>query len=125
MPDENVGIGTLTPSTTLHVNGDVTFGAGLTLTINVDDEVTATHSYHIIDASSGTDDLDTINGGDAPGQILILIPASGDTITVTDEVGNIDLVGTSSYDLNDPDDILVLCYNGSKWLELSRSNNGE
>jgi hypothetical protein len=126
MPDGNVGIQTLTPSTTLHVNGDVTFGAGSTLTIDVDDEVTVTHSYHIIDTSSSPDNLDKINGGDAPGQILILIPASGDTITIINEdvTGNIDLEGTDNYVMNDPDDTLVLCYNGSKWLELSRSNNG-
>jgi hypothetical protein len=118
----NVGIGTTSPSTTLHVDGDVAFELDDTpLTISDPaDAVTVTHSFHIIDASSGTDDLDTINGGNVAGQILIITAASGDTITVKNGEDNIILSTDISMDVND---ILTLIYDGTNWLELSYSSN--
>jgi hypothetical protein len=54
-----------------------------------DDTITRTRSYHIVSAESGTaDDLVTINGS-SPGDLLVIQPASGHTITVKDGAGNI------------------------------------
>jgi hypothetical protein len=87
--------------------------------------VTATLSNHKIDteAAAGTDDLDTINGGGADGQILVIRAAdSARTVSVT-EAGNIKLTATP-FALDNAEDTLTLMYNGSAWLELSRSDNG-
>jgi len=116
----DVGIGTANPSTKLHVDGDVAFGDGSVLDISAGG-VTATHSYHAINAESGTSDLHTIFGGDVAGEILIITAASGDTITVKDETGNLQL--TSHFSMDDKD-TMVLMYDGSAyWLEISRSEN--
>jgi hypothetical protein len=123
--DGNIGIGTSTPDTTLEVDGDVAFGAGSTLTISLG-VVTATHSYHQIDTGGGDADLNTINGYSVAGEILI-IRSVIDTreVTVKDGGGgNILLSGNTDFTLDDPEDTLVLLYDGSNWLELSRSNNG-
>jgi hypothetical protein len=127
MPDGDVGIQTTEPLTTLHVAGDVAFGAGSELTIS-SGEVTEITSYHQIDTESdaSTDELEKINGGDVAGEILIIRAADdGRTVRVKNRAGsgNIILSG-SDFDLDDLDDTLVLFYDGNNWLELSRSDNG-
>lgn len=119
----NVGIGTTSPSTTLHVDGDVAFGDGSELTIS-SGVVTATDSYHTIDTESnaGSDELVTIGGGSVAGEILIFrADNSGRTIQVR-ETGNIKLTG--NFDMDNAEDTLVLIFDGNNWLELSRSDNG-
>jgi len=87
--------------------------SGGTLTISTG-AVTATpnsgNSLFVIAAESGTtDDLDTINGL-AAGEVVQLIADSGDTITLKDGTGNIDLPGDLA--LKD-DKIVSLWYDGS------------
>ena len=122
----NVGIGVAAPLTKLHINGDVAFGVGSQLTISSSDEVTITHSYHPIDTyneTTSTDDLDTIKGGDAAGQILIIRAANNArTVVAKDGTGNLRLSGDFSMD--NILDTLVLMYIGNAWIELSRSDNG-
>jgi len=85
--------------------------------------VTATQSYHSVDGESDTDDaLDTLNGGTA-GDIIIIRPDDdAATITVTD-AGNIILAGDADFVMSDIADIMTLLYDGSNWIELSRSLN--
>jgi hypothetical protein len=110
----------------LYVDDDVILGAGLDLQIS-SGSVTATHSFHdIIVESSTSDYLDTIYG-DVAGQILVIRAADSlKTIQVRDESvssGNIILFENDYFDLDHVDDTLILIYDGSNWLELSRSDN--
>jgi len=95
-------------------------GAKSELTI-IDGVVTKTGPYHRIAAQTGTTDtLTTINGG-MEGQMLFLLPASGDTITFSDSA-NLKLAG--NFVADSTQDMLQLLHNGSNWVEISRSNNG-
>ena len=88
--------------------------------------VTATQSYHDIDTESGaaSDDLDTINGGTA-GQMLVLRAESDDrTVVVKHGTGNMHLSVASDLNLDSIYDTITLLYDGSNWIEISRSNNG-
>lgn len=103
-------------------DGELNFGSPTALTITTG-AITATKSYHTVDteASAATDDLDTINGG-TTGDILIITAANSTrTVVAKDGTGNLSLAGDFSMD--NADDTLTLIYNGTNWLELSRSNN--
>ena len=77
--------------------------------------VTATKTRHTIAAESGTaDTLSTINGG-AEGDLLVLGPDSGDTITV-DNAGNI-VLSASPFVMNSTGDRLILERGATNWLE--------
>jgi hypothetical protein len=85
--------------------------------------ITASKSYHEVDTESdaSTDDLDTINGG-SKGMYLVLTAAnSARTVVVKDGTGNIQCSG--DFSLTHINDTITLIYNGSSWLEISRSNN--
>ncbi len=82
-------------------------------------------SYHTVETEggAGTDNLDTINGG-TEGDILILRAAdSTHTVVVRDNIDNIQLNVAGSFSLTHVEDTLMLLYNGSDWIELSRSDN--
>tara|TARA_R110000824_G_scaffold47353_3_gene134954 strand:+ start:15073 stop:15780 length:708 start_codon:yes stop_codon:yes gene_type:complete len=101
------------------------FGAPTELTIATG-IVTATKSNHTIDTEgdAATDDLITINGG-SDGDILVLRAANGSRVpTVKDSSGNILTEG--DFVMNAVDDTITLMYvaSFSKWVEISRSNNG-
>lgn len=86
--------------------------------------ITITMSRHLVDteASAATDDLDTINGGSADGQILLLTSAnSARAVTAKDTTGNLRLAG--DFILNHVQDTLLLMWNGAQWIEISRSDN--
>jgi hypothetical protein len=117
----NVGIGDTNPLTKLYVDGDVAFGDHSTLTMDIDDEVTVTHTYHVINArTESADDLQAISGGNVAGQILIITAATGDTITVKDDNVNLKLNGDFSMD---SEDTMVLIWDEIYWYEISRSEN--
>ena len=98
--------------------------SGTILTI-VAGEITVTDSVHRVDteASAGTDDLVTINGG-SDGQILLLrsVTSSRD-VTVKDSGGNLKLAG--DFTLNRDHDLITLRYSSdlTAWVEVSRSDN--
>lgn len=85
--------------------------------------VTMSQSYHSVDGESDTDDaLDTLNGGTA-GDIVVLRPDDdAATITVTD-AGNIILAGDADFVMSDIADLFTAIYDGTNWIELSRSLN--
>ena len=85
--------------------------------------ITVTQSYHSVDGESDTDDtLVTINGGTA-GDILIFRPDDdAATITVAD-TGNIILAGDADFVMSDIADLMTLLFDGTNWIELSRSSN--
>ena len=81
------------------------------------DAVTVTLNYHIIAAEAGvTDDLATINGGDT-GWLLAIAADTGDTITVKDGTGNIEISGGYDIDLAG-DRVLLLIYDGTNWIDI-------
>jgi len=85
--------------------------------------VTATGSHHFIDteADAASDDLDTINGGTA-GDILLLRSANNSRDpTLKDGSGNLRISG--DFTLTNSQDTITLLFDGSNWLELSRSDN--
>ena len=98
-------------------------GTNTTLTI-ASGAVTATTSFHAIDteAAAATDDLDTISGGQT-GQVLYLHAANGARdVVAKDGTGNLKLAG--DFTMNNAEDVLTLIFDGSNWLEVSRSDNG-
>ena len=122
--NDRIGIKESSPSVTFQVGGSVAFGTGGELTIS-SGAVTATHSYHNIDTESdgGTDDLDTISGGAVAGQILVIRADNGArSVVAKDGTGNLKLAG--DFTMDNAEDTLMLVYDGSNWLEVTRSNNG-
>lgn len=92
-----------------------------TLTIN-GGHITIRCNVQEIAAETGvTDDLTHIDGG-VTGQILVIYPDSGDTITVKDGWGNIYTAG--DFVMDDSSDMMVLYNVAGSWFELSRASNG-
>lgn len=88
--------------------------------------VTVIGSHHSIDteADAGTDDLDTISGGEE-GDILILKQEEITRVpTVKHNVGNILLDASTDFALDTPFDRLVLQKHEGLWVEISRTNVG-
>lgn len=106
-------------STDTKLNG----GAVSELTIATG-AITITKTYHTVDTESdaSTDDLDTISGGTA-GDIIVLSAADGARdVVVKDGTGNIKSNG--DFTLDNAEDTWSAIYDGTNWLELSRSDNG-
>lgn len=85
--------------------------------------VNVTQSHHEIDTEGevATDDLDTVSGG-SNGQILVLrAHDNARTVVVKDGTGNLQLAGDMT--LDNILDSLTLIFDGTYWIELSRSNN--
>jgi len=85
--------------------------------------VTANRHYVATEGGAGTDDLDTINGGE-DGQLLVLSSStSGQDVTLKDGTGNLRLAG--DYTLTAVGDTITLIYDtpASLWFEVSRSDN--
>lgn len=98
-------------------------GAELTIASGV---ITVTSSYHTVDTESdaSTDDLNTINGGQIDGQLLILRSRDNarDT-TVKHNTGNIRLDGGVDFVFITTRYVIGLMWTGTFWIELFRSNN--
>ncbi|MDH5606184.1 MAG: hypothetical protein OEY93_04800 [Anaerolineae bacterium] len=78
--------------------------------------------FQSVGAESGAaDELDTIIGGGV-GSILILAAQSGDTITVRDGVGNIQLANNQNKVLSG-NKMLSLLFNGAVWVQVAYANN--
>lgn len=95
-------------------------GAELTISSGV---ISVGSDFHVVDTESdaSTDDLDTINGGFV-GMFLILKAANdARTVVMKDGVDNLKLNG--DFSLTHTDDSIALLYDGTNWLEVSRSDN--
>jgi len=111
-------------ATAVEFTGVVNFGAVETLTLSGGSVArTSTTSNYIIAAETGTaDDLDSITGG-SDGDVIIVCPDSGDTITAKDNTGNLQLSG--DFAMDNPADVLTLRYKSSisRWCEITSSGN--
>lgn len=85
--------------------------------------ITYTNTYMVVDteASASTDDLDTINGGSVGDILIIRQENDGRDITFKHAGGNINLTNGIEFSFVNTRDRLVLQYDGSFWVELSRS----
>ena len=88
--------------------------------------ITVTRSRHTVETQGGaaTDNLDTINGA-IDGAILILTAEDDTHDVVVTEAGNIALAG-GNFTMDTIQDTIMLIYHDAqtKWLEISRSDNG-
>lgn len=101
--------------------GVVNRGEFLDLTIS-SGAVTITSSLHQLIGEGGVaDDLDTINGGIEGDELIIRAKDSAVTITAKDGTGNLAL--TSDFAMDHNQDVLELIFDGTNWLERSRSSN--
>ena len=76
------------------------------------------------EAAAASDDLDTINGG-ATGDLICLKAAnSARTVVAKHATGNLQLNGSADFNLDNANDVLVLIYDGTNFLEIARSSNG-
>jgi len=93
-------------------------------TINAGVVALGNYNYLEIDTAgaASTDDLDTITGGIFDGQIIIVKAAdSARTVVCKDGTGNLRLAG--DFSLDHADDRIQLMYDGTNFVELSRSSN--
>lgn len=105
-----------------EVTGFLCVADATELTIS-DGVITVTQSYHDVDTQSGagSDELDTINGGEIGSLLVLRAENSARTVVVKDGTGNLDLAGDFSMD--DTHDMLFLMRISESWVEISRSNN--
>ena len=85
--------------------------------------ITVTKSFHRIEGEgAAADTLSTINGG-VEGDVLVLRSNTTANDITIDEAGNIILNTAGSFILTDVQDTIVFIFDGSNWLEISRSDN--
>ena len=104
-----------------HYHPILNLGAPTILTI-AGGIVTRVRSNHRLAGQGGAaDDLDTINGG-VEGDLLILRASnSAVTITLKDGTGNIRMPADMT--LDHADDVELLYFDGTNWLEITGSSN--
>ncbi len=116
----------------VKIGGLLNLGDPLSQNLTISNgEITVTHSYHRVDTEGGasSDNLLTINGGNA-GDILILqsVSAARKT-TLKDSSGNLKLSGDFTL-FYSPDKIMLIAIDYTsvggilEWHEVSRSTNG-
>lgn len=110
--------------------GILDVGAATLVTLDTNGDFTINNTFIKVapfgGVGSADDSVRNINGG-SEGDIIVLRAATTasdaiDQITITD-TGNIILAGSADFVLDSVNDTITLIYNGSKWLELSRSGN--
>ncbi len=110
-------------STPTAVAGRINLGSLQSVTLATGSfALVSNKSFYEVNAESGTaDDLENITGG-ADGDLIVIRPASGDTIT-TVETGNLDTDGGKT--LDGTNDKLMLIYDSaiSKWCQVSWAGN--
>ena len=86
--------------------------------------IVKTQGWHRIDTEgdAASDDLDTISGGQAGDRLILQAENDARTVVIKDGTGNIQCAG--DFSLDNTQDTIELIYDGSNWLELSRSDNG-
>jgi hypothetical protein len=123
----NVGFNETAPKATIHLNGNLimapnaapfSIGAPSNYTLNVP----ANSGFYRISAT-GAASLSNITFPSTPvlGQLFLLMNTGGNSITVN-EVGNILVSGGTTAILNQ-NGSLTFIWNGTKWVEISRSLN--
>lgn len=70
---------------------------------------------------AGSDNLDTIAGGQEGDLLVQRASNSSRTIVAKDGTGNLRLAG--DFTMDHKEDSLLLIYDGNNWIELSKSNN--
>ena len=120
-------VATSTDQLQIHnANGYLRLAAAATLTL-VSDGITPTQNFNKVatEGSASTDTCTTIAVTNAtPGFVLVLVPATAaHTITFTDTAspaaGTLSLNG--DFVMTGSDASLTLIYNGTNWVELSRT----
>lgn len=107
------------------INGDqawtqLNHGAPTTLTIAAG-IVTVTQTYHTVDTQggAGTDDLDTINGGQVGDVLYLSLADASRIVTVKNGTGNIYLSGLSDFTFSSANQVIALFCLGSVWVDGS------
>jgi len=85
--------------------------------------LTVTKVWTKINTQGGgaADDLDTINGGTSGNLIICSAFNAGHEVTFKDGTGNLALAG--DFTTTGLEDTIMLLYNGTNWIEISRSIN--
>ncbi len=111
--------------------GIVGYGAVDAVTLDTDGDFTVTSSYMKVIPFGGAgltnDSIINIEGA-AEGTVIVLranatVAGGNDQITITD-TGNVRLAGGLDMVLDHIDDTWTAIYNGTNWLETSRTTNG-
>lgn len=117
----NVGIGTNDPGTKLEVAGTVSYRMD---SINIDSTsytLNPQYSFYEIYSDNPPYDLSlSIGNGLTPGQLLIIAGVSGTDVIILSDSGNAKLAGEWA---GWGHDNITLIWDGSYWIETSRSNN--
>ena len=97
-----------------HNGTEVTISSGV-ISVGTD--------FHLVDTEgdASTDDLDTINDGFIGMTLLLKAANDARTVVIKDSTGNIKTNG--DFSLTHTDDTIALIYDGTNWLEISRSDN--
>jgi hypothetical protein len=118
-----VGIKDTSPNTALEINGGLTLKPKspiLVLTANTAYAVGDT-SVILVENTSGTTWRLSLSGGLAPGQLLYIVGTNNSTTDIRLwDIGNLALTAARNVNKNDA---LSLLWNGTKWVEISYSNN--
>lgn len=88
-------------------------------------EVTVFKGFHALDteAEAGTDELDTINGGQDGDELTLVAEDEARSVVVRHNIGNLRLDGSTDFTLDSINDTITLIKRGANWLEKSRSKN--
>ncbi len=120
-----VGIGSITPTTSMDIDGGLVVRPPAVVAVNANNFNLAVgnRSYLVLNPAGANRTGLILGAGLQPGQILVLRIANGqaNTIQLPDAAPN--NVNTSGNWVGGADDTMTLIWSGTQWIELSRSNN--